>query len=282
MGERVRRAVNGTALHDAANVVSIGTMRIQDWKGESGDAGWWVRTLSFAVVAGIVFGVFGPFGSFLNGDVVLRIFSWTGNLVGGTLIVGLLLPPITRFAIRLGLPMLAGLAIAILVTAALGSVFAALYGHWLWPYAITRVRPVDWFSQSLLVELCLLGLWIVIDLARQALTKSPPPKPVEPAVNLKEPVLCLQMEDHYVRIHRASGSTLELMPLHEAIGRYGSPDGLQVHRSWWVAGNAVAEADRDVRNWRLRLSNGLFVPVARNRIVDVRARGWIGDDKVVG
>lgn len=263
----------------AANVASILAMRIQDWKGESGDAGWWVRTLAFAVVAGIVFGVFGPFGSFLNGDIVLRIFSWTGNLVGGTLIVGLLLPPITRLAMRLGLPMPAGLAIAILVTAGLGSLFADIYGHWLWPDAIARVRPVDWYSQSLMVEVCLIGLWVVIELARQSLTK-PVQKPTEPSVNLKEPVLCLQMEDHYVRIHRASGSTLELMPLHEAIARYGTPGGLQVHRSWWVAGTAVAEADRDVRNWRLKLSNGLFVPVARNRIVDVRARGWIADDKV--
>ncbi len=86
------------------------------------------------------------------------------------------------------------------------------------------------------------------------------------------------MEDHYVRVHRLSGSRLELMPLHEAIARYGQAGGVQVHRSWWVAASAIDGAERDVRNWRLRLNNGLVVPVARNRIAEVRARGWIGED----
>jgi hypothetical protein len=48
-------------------------------------------------------------------------------------------------------------------------------------------------------------------------------------------VICLQMEDHYLRVHHDAGSRLELMPLREAIRRYGRRDGLQVHRSWWVA-----------------------------------------------
>ena len=88
--------------------------------------------------------------------------------------------------------------------------------------------------------------------------------------------ICLQTEDNYVRVHRERGSSLELMPLHEAIERFGRVDGLQVHRSWWVAASAVEGAERDARNWRLRLSNGLRVPVARNRVVEARARGWIG------
>jgi DNA-binding LytR/AlgR family response regulator len=97
-------------------------------------------------------------------------------------------------------------------------------------------------------------------------------------VGIAEPVMCLQMEDHYVRVHRASGSILELMPLQEAIARFGGAGGLQVHRSWWVAGAAVAGAERDARNWRLRLTNGLIVPLARNRVAEARARGWIGGE----
>ena len=86
------------------------------------------------------------------------------------------------------------------------------------------------------------------------------------------------MEDHYLRIHRLAGSTLELLPLRETIGCFGGADGLQVHRSWWVAAQAVAGAERDARNWRLRLTNGLTVPVARNRVTEARIRGWIGEE----
>jgi hypothetical protein len=35
------------------------------------------------------------------------------------------------------------------------------------------------------------------------------------------------------------------------------------------------QAERDGRNWGLRLTNGTSVPVARNRVADIRARGWI-------
>jgi DNA-binding LytR/AlgR family response regulator len=71
---------------------------------------------------------------------------------------------------------------------------------------------------------------------------------------------------------------LELMALQDAIARYGR-DGLHVHRSWSVAAGAVVEPARPGRNWRLRLGNGLIVPVARNRVTAVRALGWIGPDR---
>ena len=250
-------------------------MRIQDWQGEFGDRKWWLRALGLAVASGIVLGVFGPFGSFFNGNVMLRVFSWTLNLAAGTLIIGTVIPFVTRLCIRLKLGRMAGLIAGLLVATAPVALFSAAFGYWLWPQAVSRVRIEDWYTQALLVEAVMLGLWVLIALAVQAPRTAPA---AAPAVDLREPVLCLQMEDHYVRIHRLSGSRLELMPLHEAIARYGQAGGLQVHRSWWVAAAAIDGAERDVRNWRLRLNNGLVVPVARNRITEVRARGWIGDE----
>jgi len=83
-------------------------------------------------------------------------------------------------------------------------------------------------------------------------------------------VTCLQMEDHYVRVHQGSGSRLELMPMADAIARYGAV-GIRTHRSWWVAVSAVRAIERDGRNIRLRLDGGVIVPVARNRVAAVRA-----------
>ena len=253
-------------------------MRIQDWQGEFGDRNWWLRALGLAVASGVVLGAFGPFGSFFNGNVMLRVFSWTLNLAVGTLIVGTVIPFVTRLCIRMKLGRMAGLIAGLLLATVPVALFSAAFGYWLWPRAVSRVHIEDWYSQALLVEAVMLGLWVLIALAVQAPRAAPAAAPEAPAVDLREPVLCLQMEDHYVRIHRLSGSRLELMPLHEAIARYGQAGGLQVHRSWWVAAAAIDGAERDVRNWRLRLNNGLLVPVARNRITEARARGWIGED----
>jgi len=256
-------------------------MRIEDWQGEFGDRNGWLRALGLAVASGVVLGVFGPFGSFFNGNVTLRVFSWTLNLAAGTLIIGTIIPFVTRLCIRFKLGRVVGLIGGLLLATAPVALFSAAFGYWLWPRAVSRVHIEDWYTQALLVEVVMLGLWVLIALAVQApraTPATPEAQDQDRAVDLREPVLCLQMEDHYVRVHRLSGSRLELMPLHEAIARYGQAGGVQVHRSWWVAASAIDGAERDLRNWRLRLNNGLVVPVARNRIAEVRARGWIGED----
>jgi hypothetical protein len=255
-------------------------MRIQDWDGHFRRREW-MRALGLAVAGGVILGVFGPFGSFFNGNAMLRVFSWTVNLVAGTLILGGIVPAVLRLCLRLKLGRTAGLLIGLLVATVPVALFSAVFGYWLWPQAVHEVRPEEWYTQALMVEAVMAGLWLLISLASQApraTTYPEAPLPEAQLIDLREPVLCLQMEDHYVRIHRASGSRLELMPMHEAITRYGQAGGIQVHRSWWVSAAAIDGAEREVRNWRLRLSNGMMVPVARNRITEVRARGWIGDD----
>jgi DNA-binding LytR/AlgR family response regulator len=89
-------------------------------------------------------------------------------------------------------------------------------------------------------------------------------------------VLCLQMEDHYVRVHTALGDVM----LHGRMADFeaelvGRIDGLKVHRSWWVARKAVASWSREDKTLTLTLSNGLAVPVARDRQADVKAAGWL-------
>jgi DNA-binding LytR/AlgR family response regulator len=83
------------------------------------------------------------------------------------------------------------------------------------------------------------------------------------------------MEDHYVRAHTGAGSTLLLMRLRDAVAELDAVDGRQVHRSWWVARNAVARAEPAGRGWKLTLRNGLVVPVPRERAGELRSAGWL-------
>ncbi len=256
--------------------VRVVDMRFHDLIADFGNGRWWPRALGLAFAAGILLGVLGPFGSFLNGNIMLRVFSWTVDVVTGTALVGLLMPRLVRAGLRLKMPLPAALIGAFLVVNVPTALFSAAFGYWLWPRMIDRVRPEDWYTQSLLVCAVIIGLWVLFSLAFDRPRPAPLPRPASAKDSL-EPVLCLQMEDHYVRVHRPSGSTLELMPLRTAIDRYGQGDGVQVHRSWWVAASAVEASERDSRNWRLRLSNGVRVPVARNRVTEARSRGWIRD-----
>jgi hypothetical protein len=89
-------------------------------------------------------------------------------------------------------------------------------------------------------------------------------------------IICLKMEDHYLRVYTSKGNTLILMRISDAAKMLGALDGMRVHRSWWVARSAVASAKTDRHNFRLVLNNGLEVPVSRERRPFLEANRWPG------
>ena len=92
---------------------------------------------------------------------------------------------------------------------------------------------------------------------------------------LRGALLCIAAEDHYLRVHTAAGSALILYRMADALSELAGVDGLQVHRSFWVAARAVGGVERDGRRVSLRLTNGLVVPVSRTFLARVRAAGWL-------
>jgi hypothetical protein len=82
-------------------------------------------------------------------------------------------------------------------------------------------------------------------------------------------LIALKAELHYLRVVTEFGEDLIHCRFSDAIEQAG-PRGLQVHRSWWVAHDAIAER-RGGDSPRLILRNGLTVPVSRSWASRVRA-----------
>jgi DNA-binding LytR/AlgR family response regulator len=85
-------------------------------------------------------------------------------------------------------------------------------------------------------------------------------------------LLALEMEDHYLRVHTDSGSALILHRMSDATAELAGIDGWRVHRSWWVAADAVRTVRRDGGRATLMLENGLEVPVSRSAWPALRDR----------
>ncbi len=62
------------------------------------------------------------------------------------------------------------------------------------------------------------------------------------------------------------------MRLSDAASRTGR-QGHQPRRSWWVARDPIPEVARDGRNLRLKLLNGLKVPLARRAVIRLKGFG---------
>lgn len=82
-------------------------------------------------------------------------------------------------------------------------------------------------------------------------------------------------EDHYLRVHTSAGETLILMRLADAVRELAALEGMQTHRSWWVARHGLAGTVRTDGKVTLKLKSGAEAPVSRTYLKAVRDAGWL-------
>lgn len=85
----------------------------------------------------------------------------------------------------------------------------------------------------------------------------------------------ISAEDHYVRIHTSKGNDMVLMRLSDAMLETGAIEGLQIHRSWWVAKAAIDNIQSKGRAAEVSLKNNVKAPVSRNMLKTLKSMGWI-------
>jgi hypothetical protein len=283
MGERVRGGAN-RRIAVGSGTGDQQAMALEDFIAGPRD---WARTLTVATAAGVFLGLVGPFGSYSSGNAGVRIVYWTAMFWAGALLLGPSVRSAVRLSPRLGLPLWFAVAAAVMIACLPLAALSAMVCLRLWPQAVARLGPADWYLETLLLAAPVSAgmVWFERRMAGAAAVDQPAPAAPLLAAGtgflsrlpprLGRDLMCLEMEDHYVRAHTAAGSDLILIPLRQAMAELEDVDGLQVHRSWWVARSALAGASIDGRNVKLILRNGLQAPVARNRIAHLRAEGWL-------
>ena len=85
-------------------------------------------------------------------------------------------------------------------------------------------------------------------------------------------LIAVSAELHYLRVYTHNGDGLILYSFGQAMADLAQTDGLQIHRSHWVATGAVTKTLGKRRKLSVALTNGLVRPVARNREAAVLAK----------
>ena len=264
-----------------------------------------IMELLIMVAVGILMGLLGPFGSFaLSGPE--RILYWVIWIVAGYMLLRPTGVVAHWLCDRTGLPRLAGTGLAILIAAfplaALVSMmvqqigffavlrwsgFWSIYGY-IWiiallvsalTNAVFRYGPLEQ-AQDILVD------GPVVEVPETEIHAAPAPAPaLSPAIETPPnplglplgfgTITALKGEDHYVRVYGAHKSHLALMRLRDAVAMMAAGSGFQVHRSWWVAKDAVVAATREGRGAILTLRDGTNIPVSRDNMTILRETGWL-------
>lgn len=103
------------------------------------------------------------------------------------------------------------------------------------------------------------------------------PKPEAPLLarlpkELRGELLSFSSNNHYLDITTSMGSTSILLRFSDALSEVGPVAGLQVHRSHWVADDAVAGLRREGQKLFVQLVSGEELPVSRTYQADARVR----------
>ena len=265
-------------------------MEAQHRAAGNGSAPRIARAVVAATLVGIFLGIVGPFGSYLNGSAVTRIAYWVLSMWLGVAFYGSAFVLARPLAARSGIPLWIAGAFLVMAASLPQSLATSALALYFWPdLARLSLSQLDWFMQVLLLAgPVTLGYAYWTGL----LSPSRAPRPMPAYAPGDDPdegsglfallpprlgtdIICMAMEDHYVRVHTALGSDLLLMPMARAVEDVAGVEGCRVHRSWWVARSAVLRIDGPARTMRLRLVNGMEVPVARRTVAMLRGLGWL-------
>ncbi len=257
-----------------------------------GEASSATRLFAIGGTAGLFLGVVGPFGTYDSLYLGWRLVYWVSLMLCGTLFFPVAYLTARQFCAQRGLsPLLYVPLVAVL--GALPMMFVVM-GVTSAMFAENMAFRFDNYLRVVAISLPMVALhhlfveWRKLPPASPPQAQQPltiaeavetPPAPVRLLARLPgrlgTEILCLQMEDHYVRVHTALGQEMILLRMRDAIAELDGLEGLLVHRSWWVARHAVASTVRDGKSLTLSLHNKIDVPVARDRLAEVKAAGWL-------
>ncbi len=160
-----------------------------------------------------------------------------------------------------------------------------------------RIPPTDTVSYPGLGELMLLVFSLSLGLSslRRSVASDLNPPPAAPeAVPETEPeaprlprllqrldaatpgaLRSISVRDHYVDVQTSLGVTSLLMRLSDAMAETDPVEGAQIHRSHWVAWEAVQGIERDGAKLFVELAGGSRLPVSKNHREKLLARGLL-------
>ena len=234
------------------------------------------RTWIILVIVGVLAGLVGPFGTYQSMPVAGRIAYWLASsagcyfvgFVGAVLVLDWLKPSSAPARI-----VLAGLAAGIPVT-------LLAYGLNVLVYGGPTIDILTLGCYCLLISTAFVLIrQVIVPNAPAAAVVQQAVVPAEPALLARLPhairgrLLHLAVSDHYVDVTTSKGHELVLIRLSDAMTETAPVPGLQVHRSHWVALDAVKRSSRQAGKPVLELENGTIVPVSRTFLDAARAAG---------
>lgn len=237
---------------------------------------------TFAVVV-LLFTITGPYGTMHSMPIGMRFgywllvqaIAWSIAISFSVMAESLLRREISNMFLRM---MIGSLVAALPIAASLSAVGFALNNEV--PTLVSWLRQIV-FTVPLCALFCLLTYMTmhsqitaaseITNLTTDS-TESPAPILARLKPENRGPILRLTVQDHYTEVVTNRGRELILLRFADAIRETGAVEGMQLHRSHWVASAHVERLKRDNGKFFVVTRDGMNIPVSRPYAEDVRRR----------
>lgn len=223
---------------------------------------------------GVILGISGPYNTINLMTPPSRILYWV-TVVVVTFCTGSLVDSIIRRLLdQRPAPLVlitSTCAIGVAVTAVLSVLNLIAFGMWYQTptHFLTQLGAVTLISG--VVVICL----FLLKTGPSQTEAKPAPLLSRLPLDKRGALIALSAEDHYVRITTSKGEDLVLMRLSDAVQEIGSTQGLQIHRSHWVALDQIENVTRTGDRGEVTLVDGTTRPISRSYMPTVRTAGLL-------
>jgi len=237
-----------------------------------------------SVIVGILLlsAVFSFLGVYKTSELPIsqRFFLWMSTISGATTIGALVIPwifngPLANKSIGLKIVFLS-MIVSVPVVFIVALFHGSLSGGWSlssWGEQYIRSFVISILINSAAYLSIKSAGWIPNEDSETDASESPTHKFLErlPFQYRESSLYAISSEDHYIRVHTNLGEELILMRLSDALKELSEADGLQTHRSWWVARDGIARSVSKNGKHTLILKGGTKLPVSRSFLKSVKA-----------
>lgn len=239
----------------------------------------WIRVLVATLVVGAVLAAAGGFDT-ASMPPVRRFAFWFGLMASGVGLGRLAARPLVRLPQFRHRPLL-GRGLIVLVIGLPMTGVAVCVSNWMRGRSPTLEGLWQTAPEVLVTTAALTGLAFMVQSTGPEATHVAPPGAPEPRILARFPprlrgasLWAVEAQDHYLRLHTSLGNDLILMRMADALVELEGIEGARTHRSWWVAREAVIDAQPADGRATLTLPGDLTAPVSRAYVKSLKEAGW--------
>lgn len=241
----------------------------------------WVIDAVMLAAMGVLLGFLGPFDSD-SAPAGTRYAYWILCMLGGGLIAiavdegfGRSLPAAWKRVAAIST--LATPLVALFVLTIQGFIFGEVLRWSVYLQLLWQVLPIMLASMTVRAL-----VWRRLPVRVEARTIVAPPLPEAEATFRRRlsarrrgaRLIAIEAHDHYLRVHTDAGAELITLRFSDAMEELAQAHGWRVHRSWWVAADAIETVRWRRGGGEIRLLGDLKAPVSRTYSARLREAGW--------